>query len=138
MGRIENANAESANAVAEAKASGLIDEAAIAHSLGVWWAVQQGQQPPSIVSGFRSPERQRQLIRRWRQGDRAGLVARPACSSWHTVGRAWDVSRPSGFLIYRLALQGATGVRWGGTFGDDVHFDMPTGQNPPNLCQSTF
>lgn len=89
---------------------------------------------PDITSGYRSPQEQLRLRRRWERGDREGLVARPACQSWHTVGRAIDVqSGVAGFDEYGRLLR-RTGARDGRSFGDPGHFDWPSDRKPPNIC----
>lgn len=91
---------------------------------------------PDIVSGYRSPQKQARLRRRWERGDREGLVAPPACQSWHTVGRAIDVEdHVAGFAPYAYLLSEHTGARDGRSFDDPGHFDWPSSQSPPNICQ---
>jgi len=93
-------------------------------------------QRPDIISGYRSPAEQAKLLRRWNRGDREGLVAKPACQSWHMVGRAIDVeSDVEGFNAYAYLLAEHTGARDGRTFGDRGHFDWPQAEKPPNICQ---
>ena len=91
---------------------------------------------PDIISGYRSPARQRKLLARWNAGDRAGLVARPAERSWHTVRRAIDVeSDVFGFEPYAWLLTSYTGARDGRNFDDRGHFDWPTSSLPPSIFQ---
>ncbi|MYI69748.1 MAG: DUF882 domain-containing protein [Boseongicola sp. SB0673_bin_14] len=93
--------------------------------------VTYGLDPVTITSGYRSPERQYQLQNRWDAGDRRGLVARPASSSWHMQGLAVDVStRSINFDLFRENMELFDGVRWGGRFRkpDPVHFDLPIGR----------
>ena len=52
---------------------------------GIGWQVV-------IVSGYRSPGRQAELLARWEAGDRAGLTSKPLVYSQHTLGRAVDAS----------------------------------------------
>lgn len=104
----------------------------------LYWFGYDERGRPDIVSGYRSPERQRQLLDRWEIGDRAGLVARPACQSWHMVGKAIDVETGvRGFDFYTFLMQ-EWGARWGGTFQyqDPVHFGWPYGERPPNICRT--
>lgn len=126
----------------EAKFHGLVNEAAHAHAwaTGVLahWGFTEAERP-DIVSGGREPSKQRRMLARWQRGDRSGLVAKPACSSWHLVGRAWDVERHvQAFAWYRWLLESYFPIRWGGRFSarDPVHFDYPSGQQPPNICRS--
>lgn len=110
-----------------------------AYAMGVlFWFGYREPARPDIVSGFRSPERQRQLLLRWQSGDRAGLVAKPACQSWHMVGKAIDVETDVvGFDFYTYLME-RWDVRWGGRFQnpDPVHFDWPYGERPPNICRT--
>lgn len=135
---IQRANRVWGLAFDEGKRSGLIDEAALWHAWATWWLVVMGYGfpgRPDIVSGYRSPSRQRELLERWRRGDRSGLVAKPACESWHTIGRAWDVqSDVSGFTLYADLLDFTERVRDGRVFGDPGHFDLPGPESPPNIC----
>jgi hypothetical protein len=125
----------------EAKRVGAVDALALRHAyaMGVlYWFGYPTPDRPDIVSGYRSPRKQRELLDRWQLGDRAGLVARPACQSWHMNGKAIDVqTRVSGFDAYRYMME-KWGVRWGGRFNspDPVHFDWPYGQQPPNICRT--
>jgi len=97
-----------------------------------------------IYSGYRRPDRQYELQRRWDNGDRRGLVTRPASRSYHMLGLAIDVRIPAivrsyspprldeshpevrPFMIF-VAVMKALGLRWGGDFTryDPVHFDFP-------------
>ena len=97
---------------------------------------------PDIVSGYRSPVKQRQMRNRWDAGDRVGLVARPAVRSWHTTGQAWDVENGvAGFPWYRWTIMQYikprvnVEIRWGGNFSspDPVHFDVPIADQPPSI-----
>lgn len=91
---------------------------------------------PDIISGYRSPAEQARLRRRWERGDREGLVAPPACRSWHTVRRAIDVEdEVAGFRPYAWLLTEHTGARDGRSFDDPGHFDWPSSNRPPNICQ---
>jgi len=88
----------------------------------------------SVTSGWRDPEKQRAMQARWDAGDRAGLAARPASSSKHTVtdlfgnpdSMAVDLSAGSDQNL-RILGNWATkylGLQWGGHFSlpDLVHF----------------
>lgn len=134
---IQRANEAFGQAVQAAKRSGLIDRAALSHGVGAWWVTLTRRDVPSITSGFRSLDRQGELLDRWESGDRAGLISRPACRSWHTVGRAWDVDRDApAFEFYRLVVGNLSGVRDGSSFGDRGHFDIPGPRRPPSICES--
>lgn len=77
----------------------------------------------TITSGFRSPEKQAELIRRWEAGD-PGIVAKPSTTSKHLSGKAIDISceNPS-WLGY---FANWAGVMWGGNFSsyDPVHLQV--------------
>lgn len=91
-----------------------------------------------VVSGYRSPQQQMDLVRRWNAGDRAGLAAEPAVSSMHTLGRAVDLQlaykgravpvrdTPTEYWRFLADLLEPVGVRWGGRFRrpDPNHFDL--------------
>ena len=92
----------------------------------------KGYRFPLLTSGYRTPQRQRELLNNWIAGNRRGLVARPAERSWHMQGRAVDVSRlerTESFRIFRDAMV-LMGVEWGGNFRkpDPVHFQVPKGK----------
>jgi hypothetical protein len=83
---------------------------------------------PDITSGYRSPARQRELIRRWDAGQRAGFIGRPARCSWHMSRRAIDVQTDvQGFRAYEYLVTKYTGARSGREFDDTGHFDWPAG-----------
>lgn len=128
-------------ALAEAEAFGL-DRQSLPARAHAWatavlrWYNYGEPERPDIVSGYRSPAEQAALRRRWERGDRAGIVARPACQSWHTVGRAIDVeSDVTGFRPYAYLLTEHTGARDGRSWDDPGHFDWPSSQTPPNICE---
>jgi hypothetical protein len=126
------------SAYREAKRARVIDGVAYRHAYAtalLWWYYRLDEPGrPDIVSGFRSPARQQQLLTQWQSGDTRGLVAKPACSSWHTVGRAIDVeSDVRGFPAYAFFLE-RFGMRDGRNFSDPGHFDLPGPTQPPNIC----
>lgn len=85
---------------------------------------------PDILSGWRSRQKQRDLLLRWKQGDRAGITAKPASRSWHMRGQAIDVeTNVAGFRAYEWFMK-QFGMRSGRTFGDLGHFDYPLGPKP--------
>lgn len=103
----------------------------IATRVGIAYAIMQffGISPPKIISGYRSPSRQLQLIAQWESGQRSGFSSRPSVKSWHMQGYAIDVHRsaPSFSLLKDLLL--IFGLRYGGNFRSPSpnHFDLPTG-----------
>jgi len=131
-------------ALREAEVNGLRrDELpALAHAWATYWLARWGfdyPARPDIISGFRSPSRQRMLRIRWDRGDRAGLIARPACRSQHTIRNAIDVqTNVRGFPYYAALLVRYTGATDGRTFGDEGHFDWRrhTTETPPNICEA--
>jgi hypothetical protein len=52
-------------------------------------------------SGYRTPQRQRELIAEWERGGRRGV--RPATNSNHNRDRAWDLDPPAGMSTAQLA-----------------------------------
>ena len=123
----------------EAQRARVLDAVAYRHAYAtafLWWYYGLDEpERPDIISGYRSPARQRQLLTRWQSGDTRGLVAKPACKSWHTVGRAIDVeSDVRGFRPYAFMLREWFGMRDGRNFSDPGHFDLPGPTQPPNIC----
>lgn len=84
-----------------------------------------GESAPRITSGRRSRAHQLSLRQRWDAGDRRGLVVRPALSSQHTEGRAFDIERKRRAIAAFASWAPGVGLRWGGNFSDPdpVHFD---------------
>lgn len=83
---------------------------------------------PVITSGFRSPDKQKELIRRWEAGDKS-VVVKPAENSQHSItkwgapaSQAIDISTNNPELAARIAL--AVGIKAGYYFKnpDRVHF----------------
>lgn len=91
-------------------------------------AAEAFQIPYTIHSGFRDIDRQRELYQEWEAGQ---IANKPAQRSWHTEGRALDVSFGQYQAIFGQ-IAGMLGIRWGGNFNraDPNHFDVP-GPNPP-------
>jgi len=83
--------------------------------------------PPTINSVWRSSSRQDMLRARWDRGERAGLVARPANNSRHTLtnlagqpsSQAADLRFPDQLLAADIAK--FVGIDWIGP-KDEVHF----------------
>lgn len=133
MTRNERAMAAYTGALNEAARNGLRPNArpARAHAWATAVMAYNGYNEPArpdITSGYRSPDRQAELVELWDAGQRAGLRARPARCSWHMTRRAVDVETDvSGFPLYSYLLTRYTGARDGATFGDTGHFDWPNG-----------
>lgn len=105
---------------------GLTPLTAFVYALLAWnYEIISGEFAPRIVSGRRSFEHQLSLRKRWEQGDRRGLVVRPALSSSHTRGTGFDLQRGPALPILGSWIE-QLGGRWGGNFRDrdPVHFDF--------------
>lgn len=89
-----------------------------------------GNGAPIIVSGYRDPKRQKQLLIAWQKG-KPGIIGRPARFSQHTVGRAIDVQTKHPNFALFSQLWALTGGRVGSEFGDPPHFDVPDPEHPP-------
>ncbi len=86
-----------------------------------------------ISSAFRSSAEQAKLYSDYRRRladfhagirDEPGLPAAPPGQSFHEVGLAVDVLTDPPDAIERVAeIAEEFGLRWGGDFGDPVHFD---------------
>lgn len=74
-----------------------------------------------ITSGYRSLGQQLELRRRFEAGD-PSVVFPPAQHSYHLQGLAVDIE--SNRLELLGAAAEALGMRWGGRYGDPVHFDL--------------
>lgn len=110
-------------------ADNLVHDISVPYVVSSWLCQCLYGSYPEIVSGYRSPERQLELIDAWNAGDRFGLIARPASKSWHMQGRAIDVRIPASEAMWSdfIMFMKAFGTRWGGDFRatDPVHFDAP-------------
>ena len=91
-----------------------------------------GMADPIILSGCRSPERQRFLQREWDEGRREGLAVRPSDTSKHLPDpfgfcRAFDLANTSNWLAVMgpVVAQKWPNIEWGGTFipRDPRHFE---------------
>jgi len=75
----------------------------------------------TIVSGYRSDEKQAALLKRWEEGDREGIAYKPALTSKHSItewdepdSHALDISSPK---IQDLGWMAPHfGLKWGGNF----------------------
>lgn len=98
----------------------------------LWERVGQGA--PAIISGYRSPEYQADLYRRWEAGD-PSIQYKPARYSLHTLGQAIDLrkSDPT-YYDWEKIWDSWLGEKWGingETFGDPGHYAIRTGDIPP-------
>lgn len=75
---------------------------------------------PQITSGLRTKEKQKELMRRYKQGD-SSVVYPPSPTSKHLHGLAIDISTNDPELAHRIAS--ALGVKT--VPGDSVHFEEP-------------
>lgn len=134
--RVQEFNRIYRAAYREAQRNQVVRELARMHAYAtalMWWYYGAGEPArPDIVSGYRSPSRQRTLLNRWNRGDRAGLVEKPARQSWHMAGRAIDVERNEWLSVYGWFME-RLGARWGMRFGDPNHFDLPGPNRPPAI-----
>lgn len=124
----------------EARRAGVIAELAERHAWAMAAMAYYGftaPERPDIVSGYRSPDKQFDMLVRWNNGDRRGLAAKPAVRSWHMVRRAIDVQTDVTGFPYYVQLMKYTGARWGGDFqrADTPHFDLPGPQQPPTVYE---
>ena len=78
--------------------------------------------PFRVVSGFRSAAEQAALRLRWERGD-PGVIFPPAEHSFHEQGLAIDIN-PINTARALGPFGESLGMRWGGRFGDPVHFDL--------------
>lgn len=109
----------------QGRSAGLDRDTAAAYATLAWWGEWYGLPAATIADGKRDPRRTRDLQRRWDQGDRAGLVVRPASNSKHHDGRAFDLHRVPHLWVYG-AWSPAVNLEWGGTYAtpDDIHFEQ--------------
>lgn len=98
-------------------------------SLSSWfkWLYQVGEAygyAPRLTSGYRSIREQASLYDRYRRGESPYPAAAPGCST-HNYGLAVDlVPREDRALDHLGAIWESVGGRWGGRFGDRIHFDV--------------
>ena len=108
--------------------SGLHPDLAIRHQVIVTIMLCMGYSSPRITSGFRSLQKQRNLIEQWDAGNKGGLRGRPASYSWHTVGRAIDLAfaHAAERDVYNM-MAAAVGMRVEPSPG---HYDLPGEPQP--------
>lgn len=76
-----------------------------------------------VTSSYRTYSQQYYLYRRYLRGDSKYPAARPG-TSMHEFGRAWDVDDNDPGELERMGLTWESwGGRWGGRFGDPIHFE---------------
>jgi hypothetical protein len=106
----------------------------VAARIGVVSVIMEifGQEMPTIVSGFRSIEKQRCLRVNWDAGRQVNFecsmpVARPATRSFHTGGLAVDVRvRDPGYAMFKRLWMMMPGAVWGGpTDPGHFHYKLP-------------
>lgn len=91
------------------------------------YRIVTGGDPPRIISGYRSPQKTRELLRLWERGD-PRVAFKPARRSWHLAGRAIDLKTADPLVDHIWTLLGG---RAGTTFGDYNHLDLPGPERPP-------
>lgn len=77
-----------------------------------------------LTSGYRSVEKQKDLLRRWKRGEPG--IFKPAApgQSYHNWGLAVDIRTSPPDALRRVGeIAEDFGLRWGGRFGDPVHLD---------------
>ena|SRR2546429_1548749 len=74
-----------------------------------------------LTSGYRTARQQSQLRVRWLHGDPT-VIFPPAAHSYHEYGLAVDLESRCLESLGRYAE--GIGMRWGGRYGDPVHFDL--------------
>jgi hypothetical protein len=75
-----------------------------------------------LTSTWRSPADQARLYEAFLRGE-ARYPAAPPGQSSHQFGRAFDYVAPDEILQQLGALWESVGGRWGGRFGDAIHFE---------------
>lgn len=81
---------------------------------------------PQVTSTRRSLSTQRRLYRDYLQG-KSPYPAAPPGASQHNVGLAFDMTTADRSMLAevgKLWESFGPGFRWGGRFGDPVHFDF--------------
>lgn len=127
---------------------GLHPEAAVRYSLLREYMIMTNRKAPSIISGYRSPAKQRCLLENWNagyalNGNCSMPVSKPACRSWHMfnvagvpASLAFDLSfnAPDIDVFRQLWNQLPYSVS-GTSFGDPNHFhvELPL-HRPPSIC----
>ena len=82
-----------------------------------------------LTSGYRSIEKQKELIRRWERGEPGIFKPAKPGSSFHNFGFAVDIRASPPEALQRVGeIAEEFGLRWGGRFGDPVHIDMGSPQ----------
>jgi len=74
-----------------------------------------------LTSGYRTPAEQEELRRRYEAGDKS-IIYPPAQHSYHLQGLAVDIESNRLDALGDAAER--LGMRWGGRYGDPVHFDL--------------
>src|SRR5690606_12892086 len=85
---------------------------------------------PRITSGFRDPEKQRELLRRWNAGERAGFIGKPAspdgsrhCRTALGAPASTAIHMPCSNIPLADTIARALGLRCGSDFQDPGHYD---------------
>jgi len=78
-----------------------------------------------LTSGYRSIEKQKELVRRWERGEPGIFKPAKPGSSFHNYGFAVDIRTSPPEALSRVGeIAEEFGLRWGGRFDDPVHLDM--------------
>jgi len=75
-----------------------------------------------VTSVRRSSSEQARLYAAFLRGE-SRYPAAPPGHSLHELGRAWDMVAPAAILEQFGLLWESWGGRWGGRFGDPIHFE---------------
>jgi len=86
------------------------------------WLVSQGSSHVQISSVWRSHQEQVELYLAYLRGE-SKYPAAPPGRSMHEYGRAFDIVGPSDLLRHLGEVWEAVGGRWGGRYGDPIHFE---------------
>lgn len=103
---------------------GLNDRMARLYHAFAYWSIYYNLPIPEIISGYRSPDKQASLRRRWDAGDRRGLAVRPARNSLHSARMAFDL-KANPYSSWYGSIAAHYGYGWGGDFrgvSDSGHF----------------
>lgn len=106
---------------------GVNPELAVRFAIAKLLATLSGESVPPIVSGYRSPSKQRCLKQNWDAGHQVNAscsmpVAAPARRSFHTIGQAVDTQGPAG-PVFKAVWKAMGGVD-GATFNDPNHLHI--------------
>lgn len=92
-----------------------------------------------LTSGYRSIEKQKELIRRWERGEPGIFKPAKPGASFHNYGFAVDIRTSPPEALQRVGeIAEEFGLRWGGRFGDPVHIDMGSAEFTLSKAKKVF